>query len=936
VTAGTLETPRPAAPHPDVPATSGRGRAGWRPALRIARRTIRRNLGRSLLIAALVAAPVAGATVVDGLYRTFSSPERDAYRGIADGDALVEITPFESFESDYYPMPWGGAWSDDWDRRDPNQVDIAALLPVGTELVPAPATYYGVRVVRDDGTIRVEGKSAELGHPLTAHRARLVSGEWPVEADEVLVSAPLADRVNLLDGGRLRAGATITLHAGPTLTVTGIGIDPFLTHSEQIFAAPGSAADQHFTADGAVGDGGGMWVHDSGIAYIATFPGGTDVDALWPELANLGVRVVPRAAFLDSEHYLPWDHVATLYVDPDVLAGIGLTAMVVGLGLLEVILLAGAAFAVGARRQIRDLGLVASNGGTARQIRRIVRAQGLLLGVLGAAIGLVAGLAFTVLGKPLWERFSLSLIDEWRFGPGELAIAAAVGLFSGLAAAIVPARGAARLRPVDALAQRFRTTPLEARLPRAGIVLFVVGSLGALLTSRVAAGDLADYSRQIEEAAGTGVWIPEPPNVIVYVTVQLFGAVLAVAGLIMIISPLIAYAARRLRGWPLAARYAARDAARHRHRTAPAVAAIMIVVAGATGLSIGLQGVMRVAELRYAPSLPENVLRVSDPDAADAFLANAETIAGALPGSRVVPSEVPVAAQSPWGIEPMHLWPSDDWYASCAGSACEVAGGVVRIAAGDAYEVLLGSPPTPAIRATLDAGGLVVLSPAVLQSDDSVRLVSWDAAGQEVVHGEVPATVVDYDGAFYTELPVGFMSAETAARYGLEVHLDGAYISFDPSATDDEIDTALDAADRYGYWADVERGCQWCGVPIGAVIALIGGAALVTTVGVGVTVALTAAEGRADLATMAAVGAPPRRRRAIAAWQAVVVGGLGTLLGLGLGAYYAYLIWPAIGAPEFLLPWRTIAVIGIAVPMLAVLIATAFTPGRLPMIRRIE
>ena len=46
-------------------------------------------------------------------------------------------------------------------------------------------------------------------------------------------------------------------------------------------------------------------------------------------------------------------------------------------------------------------------------------------------------------------------------------------------------------------------------------------------------------------------------------------------------------------------------------------------------------------------------------------------------------------------------------------------------------------------------------------------------------------------------------------------------------------------------------------------------AAFVTLVGVAISVALSAAEGRADLATLAAVGAAPRRRRALAASQAL-------------------------------------------------------------------
>jgi len=56
-------------------------------------------------------------------------------------------------------------------------------------------------------------------------------------------------------------------------------------------------------------------------------------------------------------------------------------------------------------------------------------------------------------------------------------------------------------------------------------------------------------------------------------------------------------------------------------------------------------------------------------------------------------------------------------------------------------------------------------------------------------------------------------------------------------------------------------------------LALIAG--LVTLLGGAISVALSAAEGRADRATLAAVGAPPRRRRELVAMQALLVGGLG-------------------------------------------------------------
>ena len=111
-------------------------------------------------------------------------------------------------------------------------------------------------------------------------------------------------------------------------------------------------------------------------------------------------------------------------------------------------------------------------------------------------------------------------------------------------------------------------------------------------------------------------------------------------------------------------------------------------------------------------------------------------------------------------------------------------------------------------------------------------------------------------------------------------------------------------------------------------------AGFVTLVGVAISVALSAAEGRADLATLAAVGAPPRRRRALAAAQALLVGGLGCALGVAFGTFVAYAARTTTGSPDFVVPWINLAITAVAVPLLAVLVAALFTPSRLPLVRR--
>ena len=65
------------------------------------------------------------------------------------------------------------------------------------------------------------------------------------------------------------------------------------------------------------------------------------------------------------------------------------------------------------------------------------------------------------------------------------------------------------------------------------------------------------------------------------------------------------------------------------------------------------------------------------------------------------------------------------------------------------------------------------------------------------------------------------------------------------------------------------------------------------------------------------------------------MGGLGCALGVGFGTFVAYTARATTGAPEFAIPWGNLAVTALGVPLLAVLVATVFTPSRLPLMRRV-
>jgi putative ABC transport system permease protein len=96
----------------------------------------------------------------------------------------------------------------------------------------------------------------------------------------------------------------------------------------------------------------------------------------------------------------------------------------------------------------RELGLLRAVGTSRRQVKRIVRYESVITAMIGAILGTVLGVFFAViLSRPLAsEGFQLS------FPVGTLAILLILAGFAGVLAAITPARRAARLNVLEALA----------------------------------------------------------------------------------------------------------------------------------------------------------------------------------------------------------------------------------------------------------------------------------------------------------------------------------------------------------------------------------------------------------------------------------------------------------------------------------------------------
>jgi putative ABC transport system permease protein len=130
----------------------------------------------------------------------------------------------------------------------------------------------------------------------------------------------------------------------------------------------------------------------------------------------------------------------------------GLNIVTVLLALSVVIALLGVVntLALSVVERTRELGLLRAVGLARRQVRRMIRAESVLISLYGAVLGVIIGVAF---GAALVSALKEQGIDQFAI-PGVrivwVFVAAAVG---GVLAAILPARRAARLNVLAAIAE---------------------------------------------------------------------------------------------------------------------------------------------------------------------------------------------------------------------------------------------------------------------------------------------------------------------------------------------------------------------------------------------------------------------------------------------------------------------------------------------------
>ena len=956
----------------DLKPVPGGRRQAFRVALRMARRDVRRHRGRSLLIILLIMLPVAGMTGALTLFQSTqeTAAERVQYQ-LGSTQARFRPMPMANGHMVQDPVDETSIASNNWDH-DPDFTpkDPQDLLPAGYSVL----TESTLDLTAESGAAEVPlvGRAVDALMPAFAGKYALLRGRAAGTGAEVLVSPGLLERFGLELGEELATSAGTFVAVG---TVRDAG---YSDTNSIVYLKPGQGRLGGAGAADAV-DSGAAAVRVKSTMYYLVGP----EPVTWNQVreANAaGVTVLSRTVALNPPpaDQRGTDSTAVEYNGSSTPFSAYVTGAFLGaLALLEVGLLAGAAFAVGAKGQVRELALLAASGAETPTIRSVVMAAALWLGGIavaaGAATGLVASAAVVVVARLNGSvRFP-------GFHPDALltAVAMAMGFAACLLAALAPARHVARQAVLGAL-KSGRAPVTAGRKP---VVLGTI--LLGVAAAALAAGTWLAFSSEDPD-----VFISRTPVIAWFL---LGGAVLGVVSLVLLTGSVVAFLARRAGHLPLAARMAARDSSRNRSRTVPAVAAVLAAATLASaGMVLASSQQANEQENHYWSALRNQAvvpLLAGQPMLADGTMpepkeidpaAVATALGGALdtvewtrvfrtPGIRncemrpelvgSTPAQTPTSSclqyslAVPEGNEcPMtagqRVLDPDDW--RCRGAMRPYAnhGPVGSIIVGTAEDVekLLGKAPTAEARDVLAAGGMVVTNPVFVR-DGFAALVAQDVrkplAGvtnadafqgyQEEGRTKVAAAVLEPD----VKVPYyGIVSPETAAAAGMRAE-DGAMLvqlsAFPDAAQTDKASSALAVVYGNQYTTlIVEHGAErdsslilWSIVALGA---------LITLSAAGITTGLSMADSRKDHMTLASVGAAPGLRKALAGSQALMTAGLGTLLGSAAGTVPAVLVVTATGlARTAVVPWPQLAALLGAVPLTAAALAWLFTRAKLPM-----
>ena len=749
----------------------------------------------------------------------------------------------------------------------------------------AVASVQGPAVLLDDAGEPLGGSMTPAIGTAASTDERLSTvevrdGRLPTVAGEVAVDAATATDHGLVVGDEVDvvAGGPVTAQ-----TITGIvawaGADEGAGFTLTLFDP--STAHDLFAIDG-----------DYASIHVLA-EDGTDVadlrSAIAAATADLPVEVLTGDELRAAESASATEELAFL---DQALLGFAAVALFVGAFIIL------NTFSIIVAQRTRELAMLRALGASRRKVLTTVLGEALVTGVLGATGGIGLGLGVAVGLRALLDELGLSLpTTDLVIAPTTIVTAAVVGIGVTLVAAVLPALRSLQVPPVAAMAAVALPTTTGPGRGRtiAGAVATVFGVLA------LAAGLFADAGLL---AVGGGA-------VLVLVGFSLLAPLFTRPVLSALAAPV-----RRTRD--LRGELAAENALRNPQRTAATASALMIGLglvsfAAIFGASITASAASAIGESFRAEFnvRPAGANGVALPDDVTEALADVDGVDVAMPmrSANLSRDAVPLLAI---GVDPdvvdevVALAVVDGDLAGLADGGLAVKESIaVREAWSIGDTVELDTPTgtlTLPLAATIDSG---IDASWFLANDTIERAVAGSQVAQVFVDLEEGLEVAD-------------------VRSDLEAALTGY-----PTTQ------LLDSAELQ---ASVEERVDQV---LGLLTALLLLSIVIAIVGLVNTLSLSVFERTRELGLLRAVGASRGQVRAMVRWEAVLVAGLGAVLGLTVGVLFGWLLVRALteqGITTFALPGAQLVAAFVGAGLAGVLasVAPARRAARVDVLRALQ
>lgn len=333
----------------------------------------------------------------------------------------------------------------DWEaplRKVQTLEEVTAAGPfVHTELlVRNRGGYQEAAILRGIDTDDVDGAVTDMPRILAEHGLRMDGTRSGLPA--VALGQGIAGRLGLIPGDSV----TIISMANPR--ITAMGMIPRLAYFEYVGA---------FRT--------GMWEYDNKFAFTRLAVA-QEVAGLDQSVSGLEVRTSDPyrarevAARIDSALGIPYRTDDWMNMNASLFSALQLEKLALTLILLLIVIVAAfnivSTLVMVVTDKTREIGVLKSMGMTAGRIQRLFMMQGLVIGIVGAAIGGLLGsvIAWAVdyfrLIRIPGEIYFISHLPV-KLDPLDLATILVATVAISFVATVYPARQAARLDPVEAI-----------------------------------------------------------------------------------------------------------------------------------------------------------------------------------------------------------------------------------------------------------------------------------------------------------------------------------------------------------------------------------------------------------------------------------------------------------------------------------------------------